>query len=74
MSSKLGEKNYDLERYFQRGLTEFANALFPESPLQVRDHSGLYQSDRGDRGSAEPAAQLQPESPELEHDEPDLDR
>ena len=31
MSSKFGEHNYDLERFMQRGVHEFANALYPES-------------------------------------------
>lgn len=73
--SKFGEQNYDLERYMQRGLHEIANALYPESNIPLRDHSGLYGS--GEQRDVEPSRadrEMRQQEPEREHDEPELDR
>lgn len=71
MTEKIGEKNYDLGTFIQRGLHEFANSLYPESNIVLRDHAGLYGAK--ENRDVEPS-QPETKTPELEHDEPELDR
>jgi hypothetical protein len=40
--AKLGERGYDLGAFVNRGFHELGNALYPESNIPLRDHSGLY--------------------------------
>jgi len=73
MSRKFGDQNYDLGRFMQRGIHEIANALYPESNIPLRDHAGLYGST--EQRDVEPSqADRDVKPPELEHEEPDLDR
>jgi hypothetical protein len=68
--AKFGEHNYDLGRFGQRGLHEISNALYPESNIPLRDHSGLYGSNEK-RDVEAPEKNLS--GPELEQDEPELE-
>lgn len=74
MTRKFGEENYDLGRFLQRGLHEFANGLYPESSIPLRDHAGLYSSkENRDVEPSQLDREIKPAAPELEHDEPELD-
>ena len=75
MTRKYGEENYDLGRFMQRGLHEFANGLYPESNIPLRDHAGLYGSaEHRDVEPSQADREIRSPTPELEHDEPELDR
>ena len=69
----MGADAYDLGKYFMRGAHELSNAVvFQDSNIPLRDHSGLYGGGR----DVEPhsSREVEYEAPELEHDEPELDR
>lgn len=68
MAEKFGAENYDLGRFMQRGVHEFANGLYPESNIPLRDHSGLY--GKGESRDVEPH-EVEVKEPELE--EPELE-
>jgi hypothetical protein len=74
--AKIGEVNYDPERFMQRGLHEISNALYPESNIPLRDHAGLYgASEHRDVEPAQADREVQQAEPdqEQEMDEPELD-
>jgi hypothetical protein len=64
--AKIGEKNYDLGAFVNRGWHELGNSLYPESNIPLRDHSGLY--GRGENRDVEPHRE-----PEVNVDGPDLE-
>lgn len=73
--AKFGEHNYDLGRFMQRGIHEISNALYPESQIPLRDHAGLYaNSEQRDVEPSQIDRDVKPPAPELERDEPELDR
>jgi hypothetical protein len=75
MSRKFGDQNYDWGRFMQRGVHEIGNALYPESNIPLRDHAGLYGSaENRDVEPSQADRDVKPPAPELEREEPDIDR
>lgn len=70
---KIGEQNYHLGRFMNRGVHELSNAIvFPDSNVPLRDHSGLYSKENQQPENAkEPEPQAPPEK---EQEAPDLER
>lgn len=69
MSRKIGDQNYDLGRFLQRGLHEISNALYPESPIPLRDHAGLYGKPPAERD----AQAVETPNPPLAKDQPEIE-
>lgn len=72
---KIGARTYDLGTAVSRGRHETGNLLFPESNIIVRDYSGLYASN--ERRHVDPAQvgrEMTAKEPQLERDEPELER
>ena len=65
--AKVGARAYDLGAFFNRGVHELGNSLFPESNIVLRDHSGLY---AGESRDVEPH-EVQMKEPQ--RDEPELE-
>ena len=66
--AKVGETAYDLGAFFNRGVHEIGNSLFPESNIPLRDHSGLYA--KAESRDVEPH-EVQMKEPQ--RDEPELE-
>lgn len=64
--AKIGERNYDLGAFVNRGWHELGNSLYPESNIPLRDHSGLY--GRSESRDIEPHRE-----PEATVEGPDMD-
>lgn len=73
--AKIGEQNYDLARFGQRGLHEIANALYPESNIVLRDHAGLYAAtENRDVEASQPNREMTRAEPERVREEPEMER
>lgn len=75
MSGKAGENAYDLGTFLMRGWHELGNSLYPESQIPLRDHSGLY--NHAEQRDVEPLQmdrEARVAAPEMEHNEPELER
>ncbi|MBS0263100.1 MAG: hypothetical protein JSS02_14245 [Planctomycetes bacterium] len=70
--SKFGERTYDLGAFINRGMHEIGNALYPESQIPLRDHSGLY-SGKENRDVESPQSSREVNVPEREISEPEME-
>jgi hypothetical protein len=70
--AKIGARAYDLGAFFNRGVHEIGNSLYPDSPIVLRDHSGLYGKEESrDVESSQSSREVRP--PEREISEPEME-